>query len=387
MLLRLSSILLLIACQGCAIIGAGSGVTNIQAGERPDIATDEAGLWMINDKLEKKLASSGRVENDVALNQYLRDIVCRLSAEYCRDIRIYIVRTPYFNASMAPNGTLQVWTGLLLRVENEAQLAYILGHELGHYLRRHTVQQWRDHKTKANVMLFFSIATAAAKVGYIGSLARLAVIGSILAFSREQEREADDIGFNMMAKAGYDTGEAARIWQALERERDAADESEAFVFFSSHPVTEERIQTLKKRASAMSASAASDYTGQSTYLDMIDRFRFQWLRDDLRNRKLARSEVLLDRLLDIGHDPSEVYYFKGELYRLRAEEGDLERAVAAYRVALSLHGVVPQAHRSIGLVYLKQGELALAREAFKTYLRLVPEAQDHEMVKSYLKQI
>ncbi len=137
----------------------------------------------------------------------------------------------------------------------------------------------------------------------------------------------------------------------------------------------------------MSVSVASNYTGQSTYLEMIDRFRFQWLRDDLRNRKLARSEVLLDRLLEIGHDPGEVYYFKGELYRLRSGEGDLERAVAAYRIALALPGVVPQAHRSIGLVYWKQGELALAREAFKTYLRLVPKAQDYEMVESYLKQL
>ena len=58
-----------------------------------------------------------------------------------------LVRTPYFNASMAPNGMMQVWSGLLLRVDNEAQLAAVLGHEIGHYLARHSVERLRDEGT------------------------------------------------------------------------------------------------------------------------------------------------------------------------------------------------------------------------------------------------
>ena len=56
---------------------------------------------------------------------------------------------PQFNAMMAPNGMMLVWSGLLLRVENEAQLAAILGHELGHYLERHSVEQLRAAKDRA----------------------------------------------------------------------------------------------------------------------------------------------------------------------------------------------------------------------------------------------
>ena len=109
-----------------------SEVRDIQPGERPALASDEAGLWMYMEDMERRLATSGRVINDPALNDYIRDVLCRLAPAYCSDIRFYVVRTPHFNASMAPNGFMQIWSGLILRAQNEAQLAYILGHELAH---------------------------------------------------------------------------------------------------------------------------------------------------------------------------------------------------------------------------------------------------------------
>ncbi len=383
----LTGLALLLVGQGCVTTGVNNNTVSLNAGVRPNIETDEAGLWMATDKLEKRLASSGRIESDPELNQYIRSIVCKLSKEHCNHLRIYIVRTPHFNASMAPNGTMQVWTGLLLRAENEAQLAYILGHEIGHYVRRHTVQQWRDLKTKSDVMTFFSIATAAAGVGYIGSLGQLAALSSALAFSRAHESEADDIGFDMMVKAGYDPREAANIWAALEHERKAADEPGSFIFFSTHPPTQDRIKSLTEKASAIHRSDVATTTGNNVFLKQVERFRFQWLRDDLRNRKLAQSEVLYDRLLANGHAPVDIHFYKGELYRIRSGDGDLDRAINSYRKALSMQGSVPQTHRSIGLVYWKQNQLPKAKEAFETYLKLAPNAQDHKMVKSYLNQI
>jgi predicted Zn-dependent protease len=64
---------------------------------------------------------------DPALNAYVRSVLCKVTDDYCRDVRVYIVDVPYFNASMAPNGAMMVWTGTLLRVRNEAQLALVLG--------------------------------------------------------------------------------------------------------------------------------------------------------------------------------------------------------------------------------------------------------------------
>ncbi len=109
---------------------------------RPDAASDEGGLWALMDREERNLRRSPFVVPDARLKAYLQAVACRLGGQHCPDIRVHLVRTPVFNASMAPNGMLQLWTGLLLRVENEAQLAAIVGHEIGHYLQRHSVDRF-----------------------------------------------------------------------------------------------------------------------------------------------------------------------------------------------------------------------------------------------------
>ena len=91
------------------------------------------------------------------LNQYVQELACRLAGDHCPDIRVNLVSTPQFNASMAPNGMMQVWTGLLLRVENEAQLTAILGHEIGHYLARHSVERMRQIKSGTAVGQFLAL--------------------------------------------------------------------------------------------------------------------------------------------------------------------------------------------------------------------------------------
>ena len=116
---------------------------------RPELESDEGGLWAMMDREERRLRRSPFALRDARLQAYVQGIACRLAGEHCPDVRVHLVRTPYFNASMAPNGMMQVWTGLLLRVDNEAQLAAVLGHEIGHYLARHAVETLRDAKSRS----------------------------------------------------------------------------------------------------------------------------------------------------------------------------------------------------------------------------------------------
>lgn len=382
---RLGSVaLLVLACSGCATVGP---VEDIQPGERPSLETDEAGLWMYMDRMETALATSGRVVTDPALNAYVRDIVCRLSPDYCRDIRIYIVRTPHFNATMAPNGFMQVWTGLMLRATNEAQLAYVIGHEIGHFQRRHSIQRWRDARNKTDFAAVFQVAAAAAGAGYAGSLASLAAIASILSFSRDQEREADDVGFTTMANAGYDPEQAPRIWEALLEERDASDKPEQVVFFATHPSTEERIGTLREQAQALIAKGAPRDAGAEKYKTIVGPFRDEWLRDEFRKREYAETEVVMNRLLAEERQNGDVLFMKGEFYRIRDESGDEDRAIEAYKAALLGDGAPPETHRSLGLVYWDAGRNDEARASFAEYLRAAPDASDRKMVEAYVKEL
>lgn len=109
----------LLALAIAALLAAGCvarPVVDIEPGEQPLLDTDEAGFWMQMDRIEQSVRTSGRVVRNPELNAYLREIFCDLSPDYCGDIRLYIVRSPGFNAAMMANGTMQLWTGMLLRV-------------------------------------------------------------------------------------------------------------------------------------------------------------------------------------------------------------------------------------------------------------------------------
>ncbi len=358
-------------------------IENVVPGYQPAPESDEAGLWMVMDKVEKNLRTSGRIVNSPELNSYLKEILCKITPEYCNSIRIYVIRTPHFNASMAPNGVMQVWTGLLLRCENEAQLAHVLGHEFAHYLRRHSIQSWRNARDQSNALVFFGLLTAMAGVGFVGDLAQLIALGGIFAYSRDNEREADDLGSKFAAKAGYEPREAARIWEGLIKEIDEEEREKRSIFFATHPAPEERIETLKKWATDQETGAL----GEGRFHRIIRPFRRQWLRDELRRRDPISTQVVLTRLIDDGSDPGLLNYFQGELYRLRREEGDEELAITAYEKAAS-HPDAPAAlHRSMGLVHWQKEQLLQAKTAFETYLNLAPNADDRAMIQSYIEEL
>ena len=361
-------------------------VVDVQPGERPPLESDEAGFWMVMDRVEERVLTSGRVVRDEDLNAYVREMLCRLAADYCGDIRFYIVRHPYFNASMGPNGAMQIWTGLLLRAQNEAQLAAVLSHELTHYLRRHTLQRWRDTRAKTDALIFFQLATAVAGVGIVGTFAQLAVMGSIQSFTRDMEREADQVGFEVMTKAGYDPRAAPKIWEMMIAEKEASNLPKGSIFFASHPTSQERRDTLTKMAAEYDSDTAK--LGRERFVEMTARYRGDWLRDELRQRDFGSLQVVLDYLMEAGADPGELQYFQGELHRLRGEEeeDDEAKAVEAYEAAIDTGAAPSEAHRALGLVYWSAGRKDEARGAFEAYIEVAPEADDRAMIEYYLQQ-
>ncbi len=390
----------LLVCSACA----GGVKEDIQPGHRPSIDTDEAGLWMVMDRHEKSVKTSGRVETAPGLNAYVNDIMCQLAPEHCADIRIYIVRHPSFNATMAPNGMMTIWTGMLLRCENEAQLAYVIGHELAHYLRQHSLQRWRDAKAKTTAIAFAGMlaamagqaAGAAGAGGAVQSavsagrtavaVGNMGLLFSILVFSRENEREADALGFELYTKAGYDAGEAAKIWKMLDKEAEVGDWPSPPLFMASHPSREERMATLERKARELSGQHEGlAYTER--YLTETLRFRSDWLRDELRQRNFGSMEFVLNRLIEQSYDLGTLYYYRGELYQLRDEKGDKKKAIAAFREAAQHEDAPPETHRELGFVLWDSGDEAGARAAFETYLKAQPFAGDRPMIESYLEEL
>jgi hypothetical protein len=331
---------------------------DLAPGQRPTADTDEAGFWMVMDQVENDLRSSGRLLGRPEVTEYVRGVACRLARGHCRDIRVYVIHRPGFHATMAPNGAMQISSGLLLRVQNEAQLAYILGHELGHFLRRHGVQRWRNARSYSD-----------AEHRY--------------AFSRDQEREADEIGFRLVTEAGYDPRQLVSVWQGNLREEEVGPRESKNVGPTSHPAPAERMATLASLADRASMDPGhGDTVGREPFLAVALPLRGVLLQDELSRREYAETQVVLDRLIEGGVRLGEVHFFQGELYRRRADKGDATKAVAAYERALEAGDAPPDTFRGLALCYAKLRDFSAARAMLDRYLAVRPEAPDREMLRA-----
>ncbi|MEY2633940.1 MAG: hypothetical protein RIR00_2594 [Pseudomonadota bacterium] len=345
---------------------------------RPEVTTEEGGLWGLMDREEKNLRRSPLLLRDPELKRYVQELACRLAGEHCPDLRIFLLRTPLFNASMAPNGMMQVWSGLLLRVENEAQLAAVLGHEIGHYLQRHSLERMRDVKAKSAFGQFVGL------FGAVGALGQLAVLASAFAYGRDHEREADRIGAVLMHRAGFDVGEAAVVWRNLQSEQAGAPGAgKPNPLFATHPPSPEREENLRSYASTLPGGDK----GEAPYLLRLRPHLDMLLQDEIHRGQFGETLALFARLRQREEFSALIDFYRGELYRQRGQDGDQELALADYRRATQAPSPPAAAFRGIGLIARQRGRNDEARAAFSRYLELAPEAPDAAFIRNYLTEL
>lgn len=169
-----------------------------------------------------------RLISNNQLEDYVSSVGRRLVPEYLKALPIdhpdkvafkfFLVDEGSFNASSYPNGAVVVHSGLLKKIDNEAQLAAILGHEIAHVTQKHHARQFHNHKNWEAVKTFGVLASTVQ-----GSIAPMLVTAvaaemSVGGFSQKQETQADRIGLHYMVNAGYDPREAVAIWKRLSEE-------------------------------------------------------------------------------------------------------------------------------------------------------------------------
>lgn len=185
---------------------------------------DEIGLWHEDDEQERALANSPLLIRDEALNSYVRGILCRdIGADRCGAVRLYILRVPIFNASMSPNGSMRIFSGLLLRTRSEAELAAVLGHEFGHFEKRHSLAGFKRERSATD---FLSWAAVMASMSAQGARSfqnlQLSVEGGFYRYKRDQEREADLLGLGYLNHSTLRASAASRVWRNLILEQEAS---------------------------------------------------------------------------------------------------------------------------------------------------------------------
>jgi beta-barrel assembly-enhancing protease len=373
-----------------AAIDPATMKADLAPGYKP-VDKDEKGFWQQVVELEEDVKRSNFRMTDKPLNDYMTSLCCSLSRDFCPDMRVYIIRTPYFNASMYPNGMMQVWTGLLLRVKSEAQLSAVIGHEIGHYLRRHMIAQYRSIRSKTSGYMFLAPVLAVATGGLANVAAEFALLGSIFSFSREHEREADMFGLQLMERSGLEPREASKVWDQLLKERDAKFKARNVkkppepVFFATHPAPADRMADLAAAAEKLVKKSGKSYDeGRDRFIDIIKPYRPQFLADQIKLNDFGGSLFLVDSLIGEGWD-GDVFFQKGELYRMRHAAGDLVEAMSWYDKALAIADAPADAWRGKGLVLLKLDKKEEGKTALKKYLELKPSAVDRAMIEHSLQ--
>jgi len=349
---------------------------------------DEERLWARSVEEEGALARSGLVADLPELEAYLTGIVDRLHPEPLPGggrFHVRVLVDPTLNAFAMPNGAIYVHTGMLSRIENEAQIATILAHELSHTTHRHGVRGMRSIKNKTAFLMTFTVGTGGIGGGVLGILGAVGTMASVSGYSQDLEREADMEGFKRLVATGYDPRESPKVFQLLLEEAKRAKFKEPF-FFGSHPRLEERIASFNEMArkfpsgEAAGALAAGEYERIVAPALPLNAAAALHAGDfDLALANVHRGQARTPDEPGLG-------FIAAETYRKRAGDGDAALAVESYARILAQHPGFADAHRGLGLMRMRAGDRAGAADSFRTYVKLSPDASDRAYIEEFIKQ-
>jgi predicted Zn-dependent protease len=189
-------------------------------------------------------------EKDPAINAYVQcvaDAITRLPEvkKQSADWQVVVFDQDTVNAFALPGGKIGVYRGLLTVAQTQSQLAAVLGHEVGHVLARHgnerVSQQFAVAESLAVLDAWMAAGNRSNRESAMALLGLGTQVGVLLPFSRVQESEADTIGQDLMARAGFDPRESVTLWQNMGK----AGGGQPPEFLSTHPSHKTRIQDLQ----------------------------------------------------------------------------------------------------------------------------------------------
>ncbi len=364
-------------------------------------------------KEAKKLDGSDKIYKNAPVTEYVRKVGMTLVPDYAwghQSFSFEVIRDPSLNAFAMPSGAIYVHTGLLARLENEAQLATVLGHEISHVTQKHGQ---RHYKASVTAMIPAQIGAIVLGVELqrrtdnplqqlmVGLGLQLGLSAAVNGYGRTLEDQADRVGLRYAVEAGYDPAEAPVVWDIFNDTSGDEGKIENF-FYGNHAtnaVRKENLETEIQRhyqapregdaagaaPSPPPARIVNEEAYQATTLDLV---RDNAVEDyNLKRYRLASKGF--DRVL--RHRPGDpvAHHYTGLVILATDEGADAkERALAAFVKALSLAPDYAEAHRDLGFLYASMSRPADARGHLQRYLDLAPaDAKDRKDVEKALRKL
>lgn len=231
-------------------LGAGCGSTGVNKGDFNLMSLQDE--WALGQKLAADIARQLPLSQDPAIVGYVNDVgqrIVRQTEMAQMPWTFHVVDDPAINAFAIPGGHVYVNTGLITAADHVSELAGVMAHEINHGVARHSTEQL----SKAyGLEILATLVIGQNPATYQTILAQIIGGGALARFSRAAEEEADELGVRSMYRAGYDPrGMATMFEELLSREKRSPSSVERF--FSTHPLTADRIRKVTAEAQKLPA--------------------------------------------------------------------------------------------------------------------------------------
>jgi predicted Zn-dependent protease len=324
----------------------------------------ETELWAEAARDAEEAEEAGLLLEDEHASSYLAKVLGSLSSDLTLPDgvpapSVRIVRSSAALASASPDGRIYVSLGLLVRVDSEDQLAAALGHELAHFLLRHSAQERRYNG--------FTQSTVAR-----------------MKFSRQHERAADRLGMDLMEEAGYSLSGMQGALRVLAAETYRPPYR--VLAWESHPDIAARNKASAKRAgSEVPPDEDTDSRSRRYFEGLGETAWSEGIELLLDDGALGDAREMLERYQRVQPESGRAYYLSAQTLRLMSDEGRSDpRVRERLERARSLAPQDPEILRALGLLLRDLGEHELAREHLARYLALRADAPDRAIVERYL---
>jgi predicted Zn-dependent protease len=259
------------------LLWAASCAVNPVSGQRELMLVSESEEVQLGGQADAGVVGQFGIYDDQKLNAYVKDLGQRIGKVSHRSQLAYHVKVldvSVVNAFAVPGGYVYFTRGILAALNSEAELAGVMGHEIGHITARHSAQQISRAQLAQMGVAMGSIFSETFRA--LSGLTGMGVQMLFLKFSRDNERQADDLGVEYASKVGYDASQMANFFETLDRMQPHSDKSGLPGWFSTHPNPQDREKVVRERSREWQQKLGQKdpMVGRNAYLSHIDGLVF-----------------------------------------------------------------------------------------------------------------
>jgi predicted Zn-dependent protease len=275
-----------------AALLAGACATNPATGQRQLALMSEDQEIQTGQDQDAQVRREMGVYDDPALQEYISGIGTRLAQQSERPAlpwHFTVVDVPAVNAFALPGGYIFITRGILPFLDDEAQLAGVLGHEIGHVTARHAVQQYSKSTGAGLGVLLGSIFVP--EMRPLGGIAQTGLGVLMLKYSRDDELQADRLGVRYASRAGWDPAAMPRMLTTLGRIEEAGDTKGVPNWLATHPSPDNRVERVQNAVQEAESGATSFVSNRDDFTKRIDGLVY----GDNPDQGVVRGNVFLHK--------------------------------------------------------------------------------------------